>query len=154
MAAEKIVLRHPEGNWAAVIGAGLLALLGKHLFPLIGKDDVSDVMPLILFWGIGFLVILAFLVRALAGTLVVRKRDGQLTISMSIGPVPIWKVRSAMLADLGKVAVRDHIYGYRGKKIHRYKIVYEHAGAQWELLDHLSRESATLLVEFLGVEER
>lgn len=151
MHVEKLVLRHPERIPAAVIYAGLLALAGKHLLYWIRAQDVSDVMPIILFWGVVCLAVLACLVRATAGIMVARKAGGELIISVSLGPIPLWRVRSVLLADLAKVAVSERIRRFRGKKIHRYTILYEYAGAQTELLGDLSRENAELLVEFCGV---
>ena len=107
-------------------------------------------MPVILFWGIVCLVVLACLVRVLAGIMVARKAGGELIISVSLGPIALWRVRSVLLADLTKVAVSERIHRFRGRKIYRYTILYEYAGAQTELLGDLSRENAELLVEFCG----
>lgn len=150
MRVEKLVLRHPERIPAAVIYAGLLALAGKHLLSWIHAQDASDVIPVILFWGIVCLVVLACLVRNLAGIMVARKVGGELIISVSLGPIPLWRVRSVLLADLAKVAVSERVHRVRGGKIYRYTILYEYGGAQTELLGDLSRENAELLVEFCG----
>jgi hypothetical protein len=149
--AEKLVLRAPESIPAAIVYAGLLVLAGKQLVSWMRAQDVSDVMPLILFWGIASLVMLACLVRAVAGVMVARKADGQVTISVSLRPIALWRVRSVVLSDLAQVTVSEHVYRRRGNKVRRYTIVYEYAGAQMELLGGLSRQSANLLVEFLGI---
>jgi hypothetical protein len=143
MDAETLVLRPPES-----IPAVIYALASKHLVSWIRAQDVSDVTPLILFWGIASLVMLACVVRAVAGTMVARKADGQLTISTSLGPIALWRGRSVVLADLAKVAICERVHWHRGNKVRRYTVVYEYAGAQMELLGGLSRQSANLLVEF------
>lgn len=150
MHVEKLVLRHPERIPAAVIYADLLALSGNHLLSWIRAEDASAVMPVILFWGIVCLMVLACLVRALAGIMAACKVGGELIISVSFGPIPLWRVRSVLLADLAKVAVSERVRRVRRGKIHCYTILYEYAGAQTELLGDLSRENAELLVEFCG----
>jgi hypothetical protein len=147
--AEKLVLRNPENIAAAIIYASLLAFAGKHLVSWMRARDASDVMPVILFWGIAALLMLACLVRAVAGGMVARKSDGQVTISLSLGPIALWRIRSVVLDDLASIAVCEHVRRFRGNKIRRYTIVYQYAGAQMELLGGLSRQSASLLVEFL-----
>jgi hypothetical protein len=151
--AEKLVLRDPENIAGAITYATLLAFAGKHLVSWMRAQDASDVMPVILFWGFAALLILACLVRAVAGGMVARKSDGQVTISLSLGPIALWRIRSVVLDDLANVAVYEHVRSFRGNKIRRYTIVYEYAGAQMELLRGLPRQSARLLVEFLGSEQ-
>jgi hypothetical protein len=64
---------------------------------------------------------------------------------LAVGGVVLWEVKSVPLADLNDVVIRERIYGYKGKRIHRYEVVFGRAGDKRELLGFLTKENASRL---------
>lgn len=143
---ERAVLKHTEAIPAAIICALLLALSVRELVSVIRAQSGADLISLDLFWGICSIALLVFLARAVMGTTVVRKHNGQLTISVSVGPLALWNVKSVPLAELENMVIQERTYGYIGKKMHRYVMLYGRDGTQEELLKFLSRGNVLLLV--------
>ena len=144
-APERAVLGHTEAAAAAIICILLLAASLDHLVSMVRQMRYTD--PIwIGFWGILSLALLVLLARAVLGATVVRRHDGQLTISVSVGPLVLWDVKSVPLTELEHLVIEKRVHGYKGKKMHRYVILYGRAGTQRELLGFLSRENARLLV--------
>ena len=114
-------------------------------------------VALIVLWGGVFLAIASLFVWSAVGTTIVRKQSGRLTMSLALCGLVIWEVRSASLKDVNNVLIRERVYGYKGKRIHRYEVVFGPTGQQRELLGFLTRNNAKVLAngvlrEFLSNE--
>ena len=134
---EETVLRHPERIQTAIICAAVLAVMVKLLLSLLREHDISDILYIIFFWGIGFLAILSALIWSAAATTVVRKESKDLTISLALGRLGRWKTRAVFLKDLTGVVARERVYGFKGRKLRRYEILF---GAGKEKSELLGRE--------------
>jgi len=143
---EKTVLRHPEGIQPGIICAVVLALMVEFLVSTLREHHISEVVSLVALWGIVFVAISAVLVWSVAGTTIVQKRLGRLTMSLALWGVLLWEVKSVPLTDLSNVVVRERVYGYKGKRIPRYEVVFGRAGEERELMGFLTKRNADLLV--------
>jgi hypothetical protein len=154
---DETVLSHPERIQAAIICALVLAIMVKFLVSMVREHAIFDVIYLVVVWGIVFLAITSIFLWCVAGTTVVRKQAGRLTMSLAMGRLVIREVRSVPLTDLKDVVIRERVYGYKGKKIPRYEVVFGRSEGKRELLGFLTRENADLLAngvlhEFLSNE--
>lgn len=143
---EKAVLRHPEGIQPAIICAVVLALMVEFLVSTLREHHISEVVSLVVLWGVVFVAITAALVWSVAGSTVVQKQFGRLTMSLALGGALLWEVKSVPLTDLSNVVVRERVYGYKGKRIDRYEVVFGRAGEERELMGFLTKRNAELLV--------
>jgi hypothetical protein len=153
---EETVLRHPEGIAPAIMSAIALAVMVRFLISMIWEHPIVDISLLVL-WGIVFLAIASIFAWSVAGTTVVRTQSGRLTMTLALCGRDIWEVRSVSLKDVKNVVIRERVYGYKGKRIHRYEVVFGQTGEQRELLGFLTRNNALVLAngvlrEFLTTE--
>ena len=122
----------------------------RHLVSMLHEHDVSKVISLAVFWGICVLATLVIFVREAAGNMIVQKADGLLTVNASIGPIPLWRIRTVCWTDMKDLLVREHVYKVKGHDCYSYEILYEDARdtrVQWELLGGLSLENVEQLLK-------
>jgi hypothetical protein len=137
---EETVLWHPERIDIAIVCAVLLAAMVKFLISYMREHNISDVAYIVVFWGIGFLAILSVLIWSVAVSTVVRKQSEDLTISFALGRLVRWEVQSVFLKDLKDVVARERAYSFKGRRKHRYEILFGPAKAKSELLGLLTRK--------------
>lgn len=143
---EKAVLRHPEAIQTAIIcGIGLIVMV-RILVGFLQRHDYFDAVYIIVLWIVAFLAVASLFAWSIAGSTVVKKSLGRLTISLAVGGLVIWEVGSVSLADLTDVFVRERTYGYKGKRIHRFQVMFGKTGHEKELLGFLNKENSQLLV--------
>jgi hypothetical protein len=142
---DETVLSHPERIQPAIICAVVLAMMVQFLISMLRERTISDMPYLFVFWVVCFLAMTATVVWYVAGTTIVRKQAGRLTISLALGRLVIREVSSVPLTDLKDVIIRERVYGYKGKKIPRYEVVFGQGEGNTELLGVLTRENSDLL---------
>jgi hypothetical protein len=112
----------------------------NFLLSYMRQHSISDVVYIVVLWGIGFLAILSVLIWSVAVSTVVRKQSEDLTISFALGRLVRWEVRSVFLKDLKDVVARERVYSFKGRRKNRYEILFGPAKEKSELLGLLTRE--------------
>jgi hypothetical protein len=139
------VLRHPERIGAAIACAALMVFMAKKLIALVHGQDISEVVPILVFWIVGVIATCFGLVWSLAVFTVVRKESEDLTIGWTLGGVGYRRVTSVFLKDLTNMVARERFYAVKGRRTRGYQILFGPEKERSELLGRLTRQQVDAL---------
>jgi hypothetical protein len=96
----------------------------KQLVALAHAPDILEVLPIVMFWGVGLIATSFALVWSVAVFTVVRRGPEELTIGFTLGGVFYRRVTSVLLKDLTDMVARERLYGNKGGKMRGCEILF------------------------------
>jgi hypothetical protein len=148
--SERFILRHGRR-----VIAGALAVVALVAWTWGGADLASDLFGArsanlsaqleFAGWIAGIVLFLSAFLWVAFGRKVVRIDDGKLTVEAEIFALTFYRSEPLITSETRNIRVEEYQFGYRGKRLTRYRLTAESHGKQRHVLSDLSETQANSL---------